>query len=35
MLLIRYGVNPDNIEAVSRSRVGKPGRYVDLVIEER
>ncbi len=35
MLLIRYGVNPDNVEAVGRSRVGKPGRYVDLVLEQR
>jgi outer membrane protein OmpA-like peptidoglycan-associated protein len=34
-LLIRYGVDPKNVTAVGRSRVGEPGRYVDLVIEER
>ena len=34
-LLIRYGVNPKNVEAVGASRLGEPGRYVDLVIEER
>lgn len=34
-LLIRYGVDPKNITAIGASRIGKPGRYVDLVLEER
>jgi outer membrane protein OmpA-like peptidoglycan-associated protein len=34
-LLIRYGVAPDNVTAIDASRVGEPGRYVDLVIEDR
>ena len=33
-LLIRYGVDPKNVTAVGASRIGEPGRYVDLVIEE-
>ena len=34
-LLIKFGVNPANITAVDNSRVGEPGRYVDLVLEVR
>jgi outer membrane protein OmpA-like peptidoglycan-associated protein len=34
-LLIRYGVHPNKVTAVGASRIGEPGRYVDLVIERR
>lgn len=34
-LLIRYGVDPKNITAIDASRVGEPGRYVDLIVESR
>lgn len=34
-LLVRYGVDPQNITAIDVSRIGEPGRYVDLVVESR
>lgn len=34
-LLIRYGVSPDNVVATEASRLGGPGRYVDIVVQPR
>jgi outer membrane protein OmpA-like peptidoglycan-associated protein len=34
-LLIRYGVEPDHVIATDASRVGDPGRYVDIIVQSR
>lgn len=34
-LLVRYGADPKNVTAVDASRVGEPGRYIDILIEQR
>ena len=34
-LLIRYGASPSQVTAVDASRIGEPGRYVDIIVESR